>query len=70
MDSSIRLGGKACSLIGPFCKLEAAAGKDIAKTGIFPFQRIAETVKIEMPYSQAGGFVRFNHGIGRAFDAS
>ena len=62
----------ACSLVSPLGQLQAGAGKNIAKTSVFPLLRIAETVKVKVPNRQRlrqGQFIGFHHCIGRTFDA-
>ena len=61
--------------VGPFNEFEAGAGKDVAKACLFPFIRVVEAVKIKVPDGQwlsagAGHAVGFDHGIGRAFNAT
>ena len=61
--------------VGPFNELEAGAGKDVAKAGLFPFIRVVEAVKVKVPDGQwlstgTSHAVGFDHGIGRAFDAT
>ena len=75
-DVQIGHGHEADGLVGPLTQLEARAGKEIAETRILPLARIVETVKIEvvgrvivLP-GVTGERVRFDHGIGRAFDAA
>ena len=65
------------SLIGPLDDLQANAGKNIAKTGFFPFTRIIEPEKIKVPDVQpsinGGGRcqrVGLDNRICRAFDAA
>ncbi len=70
MDSNIRSRNQRCGLFWPFCQFQAGAGKYIAKTRVFPFARIAETVEIEVPDRQARCLVRLHHGIGWAFDTA
>ena len=55
----------------PFDQLEASAGEHLAKAGFFPFIRVIEPVKIEMPdaqWSHALQGVGLDHGVGWAFD--
>lgn len=61
--------------VGPFNEFEAGAGKDVAKACLLPFIRVVEAVKVKVPDGQwlcagAGHAVGFDHGIGRAFDAT
>ena len=61
--------------VGPFNEFEAGAGKDVAKAGLFPFIRVVEAVKVKVPDGQrfsagTSHAVGFDHGIGRAFDAT
>ena len=60
---------------GPFDELQAGAGKDLTKAGFFPFIRVVEAVKIEVPdvermSASAADGVGLDHGVGRAFDAA
>ncbi len=60
--------------VGPFHKLQAGGRKDVPKASFFPFVGIVEAVKVEVPDVQLTGGLRhvvgFDHGIGRAFDAT
>ena len=60
---------KARRLVRPFRELEPFAGKDVAKAGVTPFARVMEAVEVEMPDSQVGQFIGFDHSVGRALDA-
>ena len=58
----------------PLRQLEARAGKNIAKAGVFPFARVAEAVEVKVPHGQRlplqPGIVRLHHRVGGAFDAA
>ena len=69
-NAQVRCGQHASSLAGPFDQFETVTGKDVAKTSVFPFLRIVESVKIKMPDRQFACLVGFNHRIGWAFDAA
>jgi epoxyqueuosine reductase len=57
-------------LVGPFHQLQAGARKNIAKAGFFPFARIIEAKKIEVPDVRTRRQrVGLDHRVGRAFDA-
>ena len=60
----------AGGLFGPFGEFQAGAGKDVAKAGIGPFARVAETVKVKVPDMEIRQFIGLHHGVSRAFDAS
>ena len=61
-------------LVGPLHELEARPGKNVPKTRVFPFLRVVESVKVEMPDGPRAVartcLVRLDHGIGRTFDAA
>ncbi len=61
-------------LVGPLHEFEARPGKDVAKACVFPFLRVVETVKVEVPDGPGvisrANLVRLHHGVGRAFDAA
>jgi epoxyqueuosine reductase len=63
----------ACHVLGPLGEFQARAGKDVTKTRLSPFTRIAEAVKIKMPDVKGaralGQFIGLDHRVGRAFDA-
>ena len=70
LNDAVWRGNKAGGFVGPFGEFEARAGKDVAKTGVFPFARVAETVKVKVPDAQAGQLVGLHHRVGRAFNAA
>lgn len=70
VNSHIGHWDPCCGVFGPLCQFESGAGKDVAKTSIFPLARVVKAVKIKVPNVQAGRFVRFNHRVSRAFDAA
>ena len=53
----------------PFGQFQARAGKDVAKTGIKPFARVAEAVKVKVPDVETRQFIGFHYSVGGAFDA-
>jgi len=55
--------------VGPLSQFQASAGEDVAKTGVFPFLRVVEAVKVKVPDRQIGQFIRLDHRIRWAFDA-
>jgi epoxyqueuosine reductase len=66
---------QGCSLFGPFGKLQAVAGEDVPKAGVFPFARIVEAEKVEVPDSQLPVFglrkrrlMRLDYRVSRALD--
>ena len=69
-NSYIRRRNHGCSLLRPFCQLEAGTSENIAETRIFPFARIVEAVEVEMPDREVPRLVGFDHGVGRALDAA
>ena len=65
----------ALDFVGPFHEFQARPRKNVPETGVFPFLRVVEAVKVKMPDGQwlsAASIhaVGFDHGIGRAFDAT
>ena len=52
----------------PFRNFEARAGKNVAKTRVFPFARVGEAVKVKVPDVQSGEIIRLDHRIGGTFD--
>ena len=70
MDSYICNRCNRCSLLWPFCQLEAWACKNVAKTRVFPFSRVIKTVKVKVRDGQIARLMRLHHRIGRAFDAA
>lgn len=52
LQHQVGYGYMACSLVSPLGQLQAGAGKNIAKTSVFPLLRIAETVKVKVPNRQ------------------
>ncbi len=63
-----RQGGR--SALRPLRHFKSGAGKDVAKAGIFPFARIGEAIKVEVPNSQVRQLVRLHYGVGWTLDAS
>lgn len=63
-----------CHLLRPLHEFQARTRKDVAKTGLFPFLRVVEAVKVEMPDGPGAlaftGLVWFDHGVSGAFDAA
>ena len=70
----IRGGQLPGHFVGPLYEFEARSCKDVPKSRVFPFLRVVETVKVEMPDGPdrvaCARLVRLDHGIGRAFDAT
>jgi epoxyqueuosine reductase len=70
------VGGRqlARHLVGPFHEFQAGTRKNIAETSVFPFLRVVEAVKVEMPDGPGtvpfAYLVRLDHGVGGAFDAA
>ena len=60
----------ARGVLRPFAQLQAGAGKEVAKTSVFPLAWVADAVKIKMPHVTCSHGVGFDHGIGGAFDAT
>ena len=60
----------ARGVLRPFAQLQAGAGKEVAKASVFPLAWIAEAVKVKMPNLTCSYGVRFDHGVGGAFDAA
>ena len=70
----VRRGQLPSHFVGPLHEFEAWPGKDVAKARVFPFLRVVESVKVEMP-DGPGRFscaclVRLDHGVSWAFDAA
>ena len=70
LNNEISDGDEACRLFRPFSQFETGAGKDVPKTGVFPFSRVTESVKVKMPDIEIRQFVRLHHRVGRAFDTA
>ena len=70
VEFKIRHRHHACRVLWPLAQFEAGAGKDVAKTSIFPFAWVAEAVEVKVPYLACSHGVGLDHGIGRAFDAA
>ena len=74
MNHQVGLRQQGRGLFGPLGQLKAGAGKNVAKTGINPLARVAESVEIKMPEFEglvgAGKLVRLHHRVSRAFDAA
>ena len=70
------VGGRqlARHLVGPLHEFQARSRKNVAKTGVFPFLRVIESVKVEMPDGPGtvafAHLVRLDHGVSGAFDAA
>jgi hypothetical protein len=45
----ISAGNESRRFFRPFCQFEAGTGKDVAKSRIFPFARVAEAVEVKVP---------------------
>ena len=58
--------------VGPLHQLQAGTGKNIAKTGFFPFAWVVEAKKIKVPdvCFRRCQRIRLDNGIRWAFDAS
>jgi len=69
-DHQIGAWQEAGGLVGPFGQLQSRCGKNVAKAGVAPFAWVVEAIEVEMPYVEGGQFIGFDHGIGRALDAS
>ena len=70
MQVHICHGQHGGGFFGPLGELEAGAGKDVTKAGVFPFARVGKTVEVKVPHVQARQFVGFDYCIGGAFDAA
>ena len=74
-EMDVQVGGwqKALGFVGPLTNLQANACKNISETRVFPFTRIVEAVKVEMPDAEVltvgCDFIRLHHRISGAFDA-
>jgi epoxyqueuosine reductase len=70
VEFKVGRGHHTCGVLRPFAKLQAHAGKDVAKACIFPFAWVAEAVKVKVPYFARIHGVRLDYGVGGAFDAA
>ena len=73
-DHPVRWWQLPGDLVWPLHELETRSSKDVPKTRVFPFLRVIETVKIEMPNGPGciacAGLMWLNHRIGGALDAT
>ena len=69
-NAQVRCGQHASSLAGPFDQFKTSTGKEVAKSSVFPFLWVVETVKVKMPDGQVACLVGFDHCIRWAFDTS
>jgi epoxyqueuosine reductase len=76
MDVQVGRRQVVAGLFGPFDEFESGAGKNVAKTGFFPFVRVVEAEKIKVPDVQGAARrcsfngVGLDHRIGGAFHAA
>ena len=71
-EGDVQVGSRQQSggFCGPFGQFETWAGKDVPKTGFFPFPGVGKAVEVEVPDIEFGQLVGLHHRIGRAFDAT
>ena len=69
-DAQIRLRHQSQGFVWPLHQLESRIGKHLTKTGVFPFLRIIEAIKIEVTGTHLRQVIDFHHRITRAFDGA